>query len=94
MTLYVTIAALIVSACVLAVALIALNGLYKARREIDALSRELAELKKAQQEQAAALLKEMDKQRHMLREGLGALGDSFTIGMQNAGKRQAQGDKP
>ena len=94
MTLYVTIAALIVSACVLAVALIALNGLNKARREIDALSRELAELKKAQQEQAAALLKEMDKQRHMLREGLGALGDSFTIGMQNAGKRQAQSDKP
>lgn len=94
MTLYVTIAALIVSACVLAVALIALNGLNKARREIDALSRELNEVKKAQQDQAGALLKEMDKQRHMLREGLGALGDSFTIGMQNAGKRQVQSDKP
>ena len=94
MTLYLTVALLIVSACLLALTLIALNVLNKARREIGALSRELAELKKAQQDQAGALLKEMDKQRHMLREGLGALGDSFTIGMQNAGKRQAQSDKP
>ena len=94
MTLYLTVALLIVSACVLALTLIALNGLKKARREIGALSRELNEVKKAQQDQAGALLKEMDKQRHMLREGLSALGDSFTIGMQNAGKRQAQSDKP
>lgn len=82
---------LIVAACLaaLAGALFALWGwreICRLRRAQKELSAEIGALKRDVGELQQSLRREMEKQRHMLSEGLNALGDSIAISALNAGK--------
>ncbi len=82
---------LLAAACAaaLAGALFALWGWREVRRLSRAqkeLSAELSALRRDAGELKQSLQRDMEKQRHMLSEGLNALGDSIAISALNAGK--------